>query len=46
MRKNKAQLTVWMVEQRVTELQKNTNRLMSHVSSYTGLKNLLEGECV
>lgn len=45
-RKNKAQLTVWMVEERVTESQKNANRLMSHVSSYTDLKNLLEDEYV
>ena len=45
-RKNKAQLTVWMVEERVTESQKNANRLMSHVSSYTDLKNLLEDDYV
>lgn len=38
-RKKKAQLPVWMVEGRVTELQKNADRLMSHVSSYTDLKN-------
>lgn len=38
-RKNKAQLPVWMVEGKATELQKNANRLMSHVSSYTDLKN-------
>lgn len=38
-RKNKAQLPVWMVEDKVTELQKNANRLMSPVSSYTDQKN-------
>lgn len=38
-RKNKARLPVWMVEGEVTELQENANRPMSHVSSYTDLKN-------
>lgn len=42
-RKKKAQLPVWMVEGRVTELQKNADRLMSHVSSYTDLKNAAWG---